>query len=246
MTTTKQIRVMIVDDHAIVRDGLQLVLEQAGDMTVVGQAVDGEEALRVAREVEPDVVVMDLIMPNKDGVEACSEIMQTLPQTQVLVLTASTADDAIMNALAAGATGYLQKYSGRDDLLTAVRDAAAGRSQIPVDMVRRALESVREAPARGDDAPGRCADGPRTGSAQALRGGKLVRAGRGSHWKQSHHGEKHDLPDRAETRRDNQAGDRRLGGETRSAGRGCRARLSCSEFVSLSRARSWASLASVA
>ena len=153
MTTTKQIRVMIVDDHAIVRDGLQLVLEQAGDMTVVGQAVDGEEALRVAREVEPDVVVMDLIMPNKDGGEACSEIMQTLPQTQVLVLTASTADDAIMNALAAGATGYLQKYSGRDDLLTAVRDAAAGRSQIPVDMVRRALESVREAPARGDDAP---------------------------------------------------------------------------------------------
>jgi len=153
MTTTKQIRVMIVDDHAIVRDGLQLVLEQAGDMTVVGQAVDGEEALRVAREGEPDVVVMDLIMPNKDGVEACSEIMQTLPQTQVLVLTASTADDAIMNALAAGATGYLQKYSGRDDLLTAVRDAAAGRSQIPVDMVRRALESVREAPARGDDAP---------------------------------------------------------------------------------------------
>ena len=153
MTTTKQIRVMIVDDHAIVRDGLQLVVEQAGDMTVVGQAVDGEEALRVAREVEPDVVVMDLIMPNKDGVEACSEIMQTLPQTQVLVLTASTADDAIMNALAAGATGYLQKYSGRDDLLTAVRDAAAGRSQIPVDMVRRALESVREAPARGDDAP---------------------------------------------------------------------------------------------
>ncbi|MYD53027.1 MAG: response regulator transcription factor [Chloroflexi bacterium] len=153
MTTTKQIRVMIVDDHAIVRDGLQLVLEQAGDMTVVGQAVDGEEALRVAREVEPDVVVMDLIMPNKDGVEACSEIMQTLPQTQVLVLTASTADDAIMNALAAGATGYLQKHSGRDDLLTAVRDAAAGRSQIPVDMVRRALESVREAPARGDDAP---------------------------------------------------------------------------------------------
>lgn len=152
MTTTKQIRVMIVDDHAIVRDGLQLVLEQAGDMTVVGQAVDGDEALQVAREVRPDVVVMDLIMPNKDGVEACSEIMQALPQTQVLVLTASTADDAIMNALAAGATGYLQKYSGRADLLAAVRDAAAGRSQIPVDMVRRALESVRDAPARGGDA----------------------------------------------------------------------------------------------
>jgi len=150
MTTTKQIRVMIVDDHAIVRDGLQLVLEQAGDMTVVGQAVDGEEALQVAQEVQPDVVVMDLIMPNKDGVAACSEIMQALPNTRVLVLTASTADDAIMNALAAGATGYLQKYSGRDDLLTAVRDAASGRSRIPVDMVRKALESVRDAPTRGD------------------------------------------------------------------------------------------------
>jgi len=150
MTTTKQIRVMIVDDHAIVRDGLQLVLEQAGDMTVVGQAFDGEEALQVAQEVQPDVVVMDLIMPNKDGVAACSEIMQALPKTRVLVLTASTADDAIMNALAAGATGYLQKYSGRDDLLTAVRDAAAGRSRIPVDMVRKALESVRDAPSRSD------------------------------------------------------------------------------------------------
>ncbi|MDE2966924.1 MAG: response regulator transcription factor [Chloroflexota bacterium] len=153
MTTTKPIRVMIVDDHAIVRDGLQEVLKQAGDMTVVGQAVDGVEALRVAREVAPDVVVMDLIMPNKDGVEACSEIMEALPRTRVLVLTAATADEAIMNALAAGATGYLQKYSGRDDLLAAVRDAAAGRSRIPVDMVRRALDSVREAPVRSGDSP---------------------------------------------------------------------------------------------
>lgn len=153
MTASEQIRVMIVDDHAIVRDGLQMVLEQAGDMKVVGQAVDGDEALEVAREVRPDVVVMDLIMPNKDGVAACSEIMQALPKTRVLVLTASTADDAIMDALAAGATGYLQKYSGRDDLLAAVRDAAAGRSRIPVDMVRRALVSVREAPARSEDSP---------------------------------------------------------------------------------------------
>lgn len=153
MTVSEQIRVMIVDDHAIVRDGLKEVLEQAGDMEVVGQAVDGVEALEVALDVAPDVVVMDLIMPNKDGVEACSEIMAALPETRVLVLTASTADEAIMNALAAGATGYLQKYSGREDLLLAVRDAAAGRSQIPVDMVRRALESVRDAPARSGESP---------------------------------------------------------------------------------------------
>ena len=153
MNSTEQIRVMIVDDHAIVRDGLQEILELEQDMTVVGQAVDGVEALAVALEVNPDVVVMDLIMPNKDGVEACSEIIKALPETRVLVLTASTSDQAIMNALAAGATGYLEKYSGRDDLLAAVRDAAAGRSRIPVDMVRRALDSVQDIPARSEDTP---------------------------------------------------------------------------------------------
>ena len=148
MPATKQIRVMIVDDHAIVRDGLQEVLERSDDIEVVGQASDGIEALKIALDVSPDVVVMDLIMPNKDGVEACREIMDALPQTRVLVLTASTADDAVIHALAAGATGYLQKFSGRDDLLAAVRDAAAGRSLMPVDMVKRALESARDIPAR--------------------------------------------------------------------------------------------------
>ena len=153
MTTPKQIRVMIVDDHAIVRDGLQEVLERAADIQVVGHAVDGVEALEVAREVRPDVVVLDLIMPNKDGVVACREIKGALPETNVLVLTASTADDAVINALAAGATGYLQKYSGRADLLAAVRDAAAGRAHMPVEMVKRALESVREASATSESDP---------------------------------------------------------------------------------------------
>ncbi len=153
MTEHEQIRVMIVDDHAIVRDGLQEVLERASDIRVVGHAVDGDESLQVALELTPDVVVMDLIMPNKDGVEACREIMDALPRTRVLVLTASTADDAIINALAAGATGYLQKYSGREDLLAAVRDAAAGRSRVPVDMVKRALQSARELPAPTGDQP---------------------------------------------------------------------------------------------
>ena len=153
MSPTKQIRVMIVDDHAIVRDGLQEVLERSDDIEVVGHASDGIEALKIALEVSPDVVLMDLIMPNKDGVEACREIMDALPQTRVLVLTASTADDAVIHSLAAGATGYLQKFSGRDDLLAAVRDAAEGRSRMPVEMVKRALQSARDVPVRSGHTP---------------------------------------------------------------------------------------------
>ena len=153
MPPTKQIRVMIVDDHAIVRDGLQEVLERSDDIEVVGHASDGIEALKIALDVSPDVVLMDLIMPNMDGVEACREIMDALPQTRVLVLTASTADDAVIHSLAAGATGYLQKFSGRDDLLAAVRDAAEGRSRMPVEMVKRALQSARDVPVRSGHTP---------------------------------------------------------------------------------------------
>ena len=141
-----EIRVMLVDDHAIMRDGLREVLEQSGDCSVVAQAADGVEALAIAERVRPDLIIMDVIMPNKDGVEACREIMQRLPDTQVLILTSSTADDAIIEAAAAGAAGYLQKCSGRDDLLTAVREVAEGRSRIPFDIARRAFNAIRRAP----------------------------------------------------------------------------------------------------
>lgn len=118
-------------------------------MEVVGQAGDGATALSVAREVKPDVVVMDLIMANMDGIEASKEILAALPETRVLVLTASTADDAIISALKAGATGFLQKFTGRDELLSAVRDTAAGRSKIPVDMVTVGLASMQDSPESG-------------------------------------------------------------------------------------------------
>ena len=143
------IRVLLVDDHAIVREGLKEILERAGGFEVVGQAVDGVQAVEVAKAVEPDIVVMDLIMPNKDGVEASAEILEAVPQTRILVLTASTADDAIASALAAGASGYLQKFSAREDLLAALRDAVEGRSTVSVEMVRRALGAAHEAPAGG-------------------------------------------------------------------------------------------------
>ena len=141
---TAPIRVMLVDDHPIVLEGLKEILEGAGGFEVVGQAVDGVQAVEVARAVEPDVVVMDLIMPNKDGVEASRDILEAVPETRILVLTASTADDAIVSALAAGASGYLQKVTRRDDLLTALRDAVEGRSTVSVEMVRRALGAARD------------------------------------------------------------------------------------------------------
>ncbi len=154
MSADERIRVMIVDDHSIVRVGLKQVLEQSGEFEVVGQAADGEEAVRVAAEVSPDVVVMDVIMPRKDGVEACREIMVSAPETRVVMLTASTEVDAIVEAVAAGATGYLQKETDRERLLSTVRDAVSGELRVPVEVVRRAFEEIRGSGRAGDAAAG--------------------------------------------------------------------------------------------
>ena len=143
MSVGERIRVMIVDDHSIVRVGLKQVLGQSGEFEVVGQAADGEEAVRVAADVSPDVVVMDVMMPKKDGVEACREIMESAPETRVLMLTASTEEDAVVEAVAAGATGYLQKETGREQLLSAVRTVALGNLRLPTESVRRAFEAMR-------------------------------------------------------------------------------------------------------
>ena len=151
MSADERIRVMIVDDHSIVRVGLQRVLEQSGEFEVVGQAEDGEGAVRVAAEVSPDVVVMDVIMPKMDGIEACREIMEFAPETRVLMLTASTEEDAVLQAVAAGANGYLQKETGREQLLSAVRNVVLGDFRLPPEIVRRAFAAVRGA-SRMEDA----------------------------------------------------------------------------------------------
>jgi len=135
----ERIRVMVVDDHEIVREGLCEILERSGGFEIVGQAGDGAAAVALAKSLMPDVIVMDVMMPVKDGVEASREITEALPGTRVLILTASTEDDAVLEAVAAGATGYLQKNSGRERLLGAVRDVASGESRLPVDVIRRAL-----------------------------------------------------------------------------------------------------------
>ena len=137
------IRVMLVDDHPVVTMGLKGILELSGDFEVVGEACDGVEAVETAERLKPNVIVMDVMMPRLDGIEACRSIMEKLPETQVLMLTASTEKDAVIEAVAAGATGYLQKYSGGEQLSEVVRAIAAGRLRIPDEALKRALDLVR-------------------------------------------------------------------------------------------------------
>ena len=127
------------------RDGLREVLQREGDFDVVGQAGDGAAAVRIAQRLRPDVIIMDVMMPLKNGIDACREITEMLPETRVLILTASAEDDAVMEAVAAGATGYLQKYSGKEKLLGTVRDVALGEYRIPGEVIRSVFAGIRAA-----------------------------------------------------------------------------------------------------
>ena len=150
MTSDNRTSVMLVDDHSIMRDLLRDALENTGEFQVVAQAADGEEAVRVVEDAAPDVIVMDVIMPVMDGIEACRQITELLPGTRVLMLTASNEQDAIVRSIAAGATGYLQKYSGKEQLLTTLREVAEGEFRIPGSAARRLARAVRSPSA--DDA----------------------------------------------------------------------------------------------
>ena len=138
MSEGRKFRVLVVDDHPLVRDSLCRVLENSGQFEVVGQASDGEEAIPLAERLRPDAVIMDLIMPGMDGVSACREIVESLPDTRVLMLTASTDDEAVVAAVAAGAMGFVIKDATLPELLEAVRDVALGRLRVPLPVLRRA------------------------------------------------------------------------------------------------------------
>jgi DNA-binding NarL/FixJ family response regulator len=143
MSANNGVRVMLVDDHPLMRRGLREVLEDSGGFEVVGEAADGVEAVGAAQESRPDVIVMDVMMPKKDGVEACRDILDLLPDTKVVMLTASTEEDAVIEAIAAGATGFVQKYSGSEDLVDALRKVAEGRLMIPEGAVMLAFKLIR-------------------------------------------------------------------------------------------------------
>ena len=143
MSSADRIRVMVVDDHPIMRNGLRDTLAASGRFEVVGEAGDGDEAVRAVAELNPEVIVMDVIMPGMDGIDACREIMERQPDMRIMILTASTEEDAVIEAIAAGATGYLQKYSRPEELVQAVLDVAEGRLRIPDQAVRRVFAMIR-------------------------------------------------------------------------------------------------------
>ena len=157
LTGVDVIRVMVVDDHPVMRRGLCDTLADEEDFEVAGQAADGAAAVKVAREMRPDVVVMDLFMPNMDGVEACREIVGLLPDTRVLMLSASTVEDDVIRAVAAGAAGFVQKFTPSAELVHAVRQVAAGELMIPADAVRRAFRLLGDGP-EAQPAPGVLSD----------------------------------------------------------------------------------------
>jgi DNA-binding NarL/FixJ family response regulator len=128
MTGGVRIRVLVADDQAIVRDGLVTLLGLLDDLEIVGEAADGEEAVRLALATRPDVVLMDLRMPVLDGAGATARILEQLPDTAVVVLTTFADDASIAGALRAGARGYLTKDAGRAELAAAVRAAASGQA----------------------------------------------------------------------------------------------------------------------
>jgi NarL family two-component system response regulator LiaR len=135
-------RVLIVDDHGVVREGLRAYLELEPDIQVVGEAKDGLEAVRRAAELQPDVVLMDLVMPNMDGVDATSRIKQQQPATHVIILTSFLDDERVVPAIRAGATSYLLKDVAATDLARAIRGARAGQAQLHPEVARRLMQQV--------------------------------------------------------------------------------------------------------
>jgi len=124
----KEIRILLADDHSIVRTGIAAILGYEKDISVVGEAEDGEEAIRLARKLSPDIVLMDLMMPGMDGVEATRTIRETLPDTKVLILTTFGTSADVARAIAAGASGAIVKDISKDDLVSAIRHATNGET----------------------------------------------------------------------------------------------------------------------
>jgi two-component system response regulator NreC len=122
------IRVLIAEDHTVVREGIRMILDAQADVEVVGEARDGEEAVRLAKQLHPDVVVMDISMPRKNGVEATQEIKRILPDMQVLILTMHEEESYVFQLLRLGAAGYVLKRAAATDLVEAVRAAARGEA----------------------------------------------------------------------------------------------------------------------
>jgi NarL family two-component system response regulator LiaR len=138
----EKIRVLIVDDHAVVRQGLRNFLDLQDDMQIVGEGSNGVEAVALASQCQPDVILMDLVMPEMDGVAAAQQILERNPDTRILILTSFGEDDKVFPAIRAGAQGYLLKDIHPNDLVQAVRQAYQGRPQLHPDIARKLMTAV--------------------------------------------------------------------------------------------------------
>jgi NarL family two-component system response regulator LiaR len=138
------IKVLVVDDHWVVRQGLRMFLDQESAITVIGEASDGSEALEQARRLRPDVVLMDILMPHVNGIEATKRIKTEMPKIEVIALTSVLQDGSVSAAIQAGAIGYLIKDTKGDQLVRAIRDAAEGRVHLSPEAATRLAKDLRQ------------------------------------------------------------------------------------------------------
>jgi NarL family two-component system response regulator LiaR len=137
-----KIKVLLIDDHAVVRQGLRMFIEMQNDMEIVGEGSNGMEAVELASKLNPDVILLDLVMPQMDGVEATQKILTHNPHSRVLILTSFGEDERVFPAIRAGAQGYLLKDIQPRDLVQAIREACQGKPQLHPDVARRLMMAV--------------------------------------------------------------------------------------------------------
>jgi len=143
---TEDIRILIADDHAVVREGLRALIDVEPGMELVGEAADGIEAVQKARTLQPDVILLDLVMPRKDGIEAIGEIKGENPDARILVVTSFAEDDKVFPAIKAGALGYLLKDSSPQELLRAIRDVYQGEPSMHPTIARKLMRELQRPP----------------------------------------------------------------------------------------------------
>jgi DNA-binding NarL/FixJ family response regulator len=150
-TEDQALRVLIVDDHALFRRGLQMVLRQESDIDVVGEAADGQEAVNKAQETMPDVILMDVRMPKRSGIDATRQIKDLIPHAKILMLTISDEEADLYDAIKAGASGYLLKEISIDEVADAIRTVWAGQSRISPSMAAKLLTEFAAMSKRVDE-----------------------------------------------------------------------------------------------